>query len=961
MFIFDPNKVSTASMESRHILTSGLQTRYDLPNLTVKGSVAWLISKDVTLIVSIVLLCITASAYFYFFHQAQQSLIQELVTFVKDRSHFELTQFNKAQSNLDIAQTELVSSLSYNVDNFDSQRDSSLTYPSNAIQEVAPSTYTITPKNSYLTPINIDQRKKVEGIISRFGPAWQKDYQDLYFVSKNDYSIRYTKNNDYLANINTSYTHLDKPFFVTGTPAINPKRVNTWTDIYWDSTSNTWLMSNINPVYINNNFIGVLGHDARVSEFIERNNENSPYGATNILLNTHGRLISHPEYMDKIQFSTIHYGGYYLSQNSDKKLKRIATLIEDFLSQPKEEITANENNTLAIDRNTIHTQDAKVFVIKDSLYDRYIVFRYLPKFDWYFVSEYPNSIIESKAFHDARIVLIIGFFLLVIKLTVIFLILNKKVTRPIKDIIQTVSRWDKPHSADHLKPYWSRDDELGQLAIGIAAMQRLINQQLMKLNSELFNYSEQQRNLEDRKSELENQIRRTKSDLALANEKLSQINLYDNLTQLPNRQFFIRQISQAVSACRRHDSYCAIMIINIDNFKSASERVGHSGSNQILVDLAERLRSILRKEDTLSRLDGDEFGILLEHTKNTIYLGTLAKRLATICALPFEYNEKIVSLTVSNGIAIFPKDTGDEPTEKASKKLLQFADIAMHQAKSIGNNMFQFYDHDTMETATRKLIVSQLLHDAINKEQFYPVFQPIYDTKTRNIVAFESLVRWNHPDEGLIMPNDFIDVAEKTNLIGFIDFIMLELVCHFLDSHREVWPTDVYITVNFSSKHLLRERLVSDFTNLIERYKISNRWIAIEITETCLLDDEKSLQNIKAIQSLGFHVILDDFGTGYSALNYLQKVNFSVIKIDRRFVSELPDDHFSRTIISTIIEMAKKLDMRVVAEGVETPQQIDHLKSFDCNYLQGYYFSKPVKASDAIRLIQSNHKKQQSV
>jgi diguanylate cyclase (GGDEF)-like protein/PAS domain S-box-containing protein len=431
------------------------------------------------------------------------------------------------------------------------------------------------------------------------------------------------------------------------------------------------------------------------------------------------------------------------------------------------------------------------------------------------------------------------------------------------------------------------------------------------------------------------------SKLKEAERQISHQAFHDNLTNLPNRSLFMEHLNMAIKRSKRRDDYnFAVLYLDIDRFKLVNDSLGHNVGDNLLVAFAERIQKSLRESDTLARLGGDEFVILLEDIEQKNYANLVAERLQQELKRPFMVNGKEVFAPSSFGVV---KDTKDYDLPE---DIIRDADSAMYHAKEKGRSQYKVFDKKLHEKALHLLQRETDLRKAIHKKEFETHYQPIVSLKTRSVVGFEALIRWNHPQLGLIYPGSFISIAEETGLIIPITRLIVEEACRDLKIWQERIKDIQKLTmnVNISSRHFLQPGLLNDLKEALNKIDLPPDHLKLEITETALMEDvEETVRLVHRMRDYGLQIVIDDFGTGYSSLSYLQRLPIDTLKVDRSFVSRIqntPDGN--RNIVEAIISLAHRLDMIVVAEGVETLEQYTILLDMNCQFGQGYLFSKPL-------------------
>ena len=418
--------------------------------------------------------------------------------------------------------------------------------------------------------------------------------------------------------------------------------------------------------------------------------------------------------------------------------------------------------------------------------------------------------------------------------------------------------------------------------------------------------------------------------------KLNILAHYDLLTNLPNRALFQDSLRNAVSKAKRSDNKIALMFLDLDNFKMINDTLGHDYGDLLLIEVANRLKAILRTEDTVSRLGGDEFTIILEDIQDNAYPSIVAQKIIDTLSEPIQLKDEMGYIGASVGIAIFPDDADQ------IESLIKNADMAMYTAKNSGKNIYKYFTEDMNADATERLELSNDLRNAILNNQLKLYYQPIMNTKTDALEGFEALVRWEHPKYGIITPDNFIKLAEEGGFMAKVGKWILQRACTQI-KYMQDRGVKTKISVNISSKQLTQNHLEQTLKNIVKDSKIDPKLLELEVTESFLMENidqvEKVLYNLREI---GINTAIDDFGTGYSSLGRLKKLPISKLKIDKSFIDDIPADKDDMQIASTIITLAKQLSLEVVAEGVETEKQVEFLKSQGCYLMQGYYFSEAI-------------------
>ena len=423
-------------------------------------------------------------------------------------------------------------------------------------------------------------------------------------------------------------------------------------------------------------------------------------------------------------------------------------------------------------------------------------------------------------------------------------------------------------------------------------------------------------------------------------EQLVQQANYDKLTGLPNRVLGAERLTKALQRSRRSGSNAALLFIDLDGFKKINDSLGHSTGDRLLQDTARRLTQSIRASDTVARWGGDEFLVVLPDLATAESAELVAEKLIEVCSSPYELDGYELTVTASIGITVCPLD-GTNATE-----LMRNADAAMYAAKERGRNTYQFFTRELNESAVERLGLESDLRRALANREFMLHFQPVVRLDTGAIIGAEALLRWMHPEKGLIPPDKFIPIAEETGLIVPLGDWVLRTACRQARQWHDQGHSELTMAVNVSSRQIAAGGFVDSVAQVIRETGIVPSMLELEITERMLMVDESSTNVvIGELNALGVGLSIDDFGTGYSALSYLQRFPFDVLKIDRAFIDGVAVDPETAALTKAIILMAQSLDLKVIAEGVEGPAQLDFLIQHGCDLAQGYHYSKPVEVS----------------
>ncbi|MFK5925565.1 MAG: EAL domain-containing protein [Desulfuromusa sp.] len=423
---------------------------------------------------------------------------------------------------------------------------------------------------------------------------------------------------------------------------------------------------------------------------------------------------------------------------------------------------------------------------------------------------------------------------------------------------------------------------------------------------------------------------------------------HDSLTKVANRMLFHDRLEHSLARAKRMKSRLAILFIDMDRFKNINDSLGHGIGDQVLCAVTERMNILVRDADTLARVGGDEFVIILDQIKKTNDVGRYVQKLLRKMAQTIDISDHSLHVTASVGVSFYPENGED------ADSLMRAADIAMYQIKDKGGNSYQFYSPDMDSDARESLMLENQLREALQKKQLMLYYQPQYELKTGRLIGFEALIRWNHPDLGLVSPLDFIPLAEESGLIVPIGEWILHTACKQLKKIQEQWQLPLNMAVNLSPRQFLHSSLVQTVAEVLYRTKLEPRFLELEITESMVMGNiDRSISKMDEFKKMGVQLAIDDFGTGYSSLEYLKKFPISKLKIDQSFVRELGTDSNDTAIVNSVIALGKSMNLEIIAEGIETVEQLDLLKKEGCDQGQGYLFGRPMPVTALPALLDS--------
>lgn len=425
----------------------------------------------------------------------------------------------------------------------------------------------------------------------------------------------------------------------------------------------------------------------------------------------------------------------------------------------------------------------------------------------------------------------------------------------------------------------------------------------------------------------------------VAEERIRLLAYHDPLTGLPNRLLLTDRLAHALASAKRRQGHVAVLFIDLDRFKNVNDSLGHAVGDKLLWEIAHRLNTCVREEDTVSRLGGDEFVVVLESLQDHQDAVAIANKIHRAFEQPILVDGHILHASASIGIALYPND-GEN-----GEALMQNADTAMYQAKSLGRNNYQFFAPFMNVHVRERLDLENTLREALARDEFELYFQPIVDVRGGEIVCAEALIRWRHPIQGLVPPDKFIPIAEETGFIVQIGDWVIDQACRVLASWHGQGLEPPRVSLNVSPRQFRQPGLAERIRHTLDRHGIDARQIDLEVTESALMEHpETAARILRELKAMGLGIVVDDFGTGYSSLAYLKTFPIDKLKIDRSFVRDILTDNSDREITLAVIALSHNLGLKVVAEGVEEVGQLDFLKRHRCDGVQGYFYSQPKPA-----------------
>ncbi len=425
-----------------------------------------------------------------------------------------------------------------------------------------------------------------------------------------------------------------------------------------------------------------------------------------------------------------------------------------------------------------------------------------------------------------------------------------------------------------------------------------------------------------------------------ARHELKYLANHDSLTALYNRNYFDETFKHSLDLAKRNGTKLALILFDIDNFKRINDSMGHAVGDQILIHIAKRIKNVLRKSDTFSRIGGDEFSILVENHRSKKNLITLLKKIQAQFQKSIVLQNIPLHISLSIGVALYPEN-GEDTTS-----IQKAADIAMYESKNQGKNRYLFFSQNTQESM-EKIKLEDELYKALQHKEFETYLQPQISLDDNNIIGAEALIRWSHPTQGIIPPDLFLTLASEIGLLSELDLFMIENVFKLLHTYNKEADLNLTISVNISDSLFGHQRFIKKMSHFKEHYGSLCDSIQLELTENILMHDTAYATTvISKLKQMGYKLSIDDFGTGYSSLSHLKMLQIDELKIDKSFIDHIVTDTTDQAITKAIIEMSKTLELTTVAEGIETTQQLDIITTLGCDIVQGYYFSKPLTIKD---------------
>lgn len=831
-----------------------------------------------------------------------------------------------------------------------------------------------------------------------------EDFFNFYFISKDGF-IRIAPA-DWALEIPVNHDFRQDVFFRIATPEQNPGRLPRWTPLYYDAIWQKWMTSLVLPVYVNNEFVGVTGTDVVLDDLFVDLNQLAQWeqGLETVLFDHQGNLLLDSaqtlntvipapvmnQHVSDVKLPVTevqHYVQRMVGKVSNQQPQ--ATQLQNYVASIAHIARLDWHVVLYQDKNEIvkGLQDYRNKVVLLFLLVALIVALALQFFIYKFVlkrltrlatavqriSHTDSEQIELDDRADEIGLLNRAFARMSAEIRQLIDGLNTRIqekeeaeraTRKLSKAVAFSSSGivltDHQLMIEYINPFLLEMIEAEPETVLGKPLQLLFAQE-MRFVGEDIQQSLQDRQhwrgdmllqqggrqfwaslaiapIRDDKGDVSNYVC-AMQDISFIKEsqrKMEQLAYYDVLTGLANRSYFRDQLRKAIAMAARGYYHFALLYFDLDEFKRINDTLGHDAGDELLKEVARRLIARLREEDTIARLGGDEFAVILSGIADRKAAAAIAENLQQAFAQPVRIAGHDVAISASIGITIAPQDAEEE------EMLLKHADLAMYEAKARGKNTYHFFSQELNDAAKDRLQIENQLREAIREQQFLLYYQPKIDIRTDEVIGYEALLRWLRPDNTMIPPLKFIPVAESTGLIVQIGEWILWEACRFL-ARQHAHGNLVTVSVNLSARQFTDQDLPALVGHILQRTGTPAGYLILEITESMLMGDtDAAITQLNELKRLGIALSIDDFGTGYSSLSYLKRFPVDELKIDRSFVKDIPDDKNDMDITAAIIAMAQKMELRVVAEGVETAAQVDFLLDNACYLVQGYFFSMPL-------------------
>jgi diguanylate cyclase (GGDEF)-like protein/PAS domain S-box-containing protein len=853
---------------------------------------------------------------------------------------------------------------------------------------------------------------RVAALFDKTGLLWQQlsplmlqEFFNFYFISKEQF-IRISPA-DWALQVSSQHDFNQDLFYNIATPEQNPARQPRWTPLYYDNIWKKWMTSLIIPVYVNDEFIGVTGTDFILQDILAMLPRQE--GRHSMIFDSQGQILSSarqflrtdppmntPLQADETSADSLSQYARQYAANPRQVMQAQALAPEKLIATDVVE-RADWYLSVYVDKTDISTAFSSVrsrlvlvftaVALLVALFLQLVIYHFILKR----INRLSGAIsrlsrgdmeqVQLDTQNDEIGLLNQAFGRMSDEISTLVSGLNARIEekelaeRSARKLSKAVSfsssgivLTDQLLRIEYANPFLTEmigttteQIQLQPLGSLFAEEMHHVAEEIQQTLAErqhwrgdmLLQHAERQlwvslaiAPIRDEKGGISNYVCAMQdiSFIKQSQKKMEQLAYYDVLTGLANRSYFRDQLRKAIAMSHRGYYSFALLYFDLDEFKRINDTLGHDAGDELLKEVAKRLISRLREEDTIARLGGDEFAVILSGITDRGQASSIAANLQQAFAAPVKLGNHEVSISASIGITVAPEDASEE------ELLLKHADLAMYEAKARGKNTFHFFSHDLNEAANERLLIENQLREAIREHQFLLYYQPKIDIRDNSIVGYETLLRWLRPDNTLVPPLRFIGVAESTGLIVQIGEWIIWEACRFL-SRQHSRGHNVTLSINLSVRQFKDDNLPEIVERILLRTGANPAFLIFEITESMLMGDtDAAINQLNQLKRLGVSLSIDDFGTGYSSLSYLKRFPVDELKIDRSFVKDIPDDRNDMDIVAAIIAMAQKMNLRVVAEGVETAEQVEFLRKNACYQVQGYYFSMPLAEQELSRL-----------
>lgn len=846
-----------------------------------------------------------------------------------------------------------------------------------------------------------------------------EDFFNFYFISKDGF-IRIAPA-DWALEIPADHDFRQDIFFQIATPAQNPGRLPRWTPLYYDTIWQKWMTSLVLPVYVNDEFVGVTGTDVVLDDLFVNLNQLAQWeqGLETVLFDHKGNLLLDSRQTlqrsivapkmnqpaDGVLLPVPEVQQFVLSSvASQGQPQPITSQLPNYVAAIADIARLDWHVVLYKDKAEIvkSLQDYRNKVVLLFLLVALIVALALQFFIYKFVLKRLTRLaaaVQRLSHNDAEQIELddradeIGllnraFARMSAEIRQLIDGLNTRIaekeeaeraTRKLSKAVAFSSSGivltDHQLVIEYINPFLLEMIEAEPEQVLQKPLQLLFAQEMRFVGEDIQQSLAERQHwrgdmllqqgrrqfwasmaiapIRDDKGDVSNYVC-AMQDISFIKEsqrKMEQLAYYDVLTGLANRSYFRDQLRKAIAMAARGYYHFALLYFDLDEFKRINDTLGHDAGDELLKEVARRLIARLREEDTIARLGGDEFAVILSGIAERKAAAAIAETLQEAFAQPVRIAGHDVAISASIGITIAPQDAQEE------ELLLKHADLAMYEAKARGKNTYHFFSQELNDAAKDRLQIENQLREAIREQQFLLYYQPKIDIRSNEVIGYETLLRWLRPDNTMIPPLKFIPVAESTGLIVQIGEWILWEACRFL-ARQHAHGHLVTVAVNLSARQFIDQDLPALVERILVRTGASAQYLILEITESMLMGDtDAAITQLNELKRLGLALSIDDFGTGYSSLSYLKRFPVDELKIDRSFVKDIPGDKNDMDITAAIIAMAQKMELRVVAEGVETAEQVQFLQDNACYLVQGYFFSMPLAEHELSRLTFSSKTK----